>query len=122
GCQRFRACPDIAQAIAGARARNRAKVVTYLLQSVIARHRDKWADLLLRTAVWMREAPPELDLCWRELAIVAKALADGRDMADRINARYRSAEPRSPCQRRAHVISQSIVVAKGLSANSVYND
>jgi hypothetical protein len=74
--------PDIAQAIAGARARNRAKVVTYLLQSAIARHRDKWADLLLRTALWMREAPLELDLCWRELAIVAKALADGRDMAE----------------------------------------
>ena len=74
--------PDIAQAIAGARARNRAKVVTYLLQSVIARHRDKWADLLLRTALWMREAPLELNLCWRELAIVAKALADGRDMAE----------------------------------------
>jgi hypothetical protein len=74
--------PDIARAIAGARARNRAKVVTYLLQSVIARHRDKWADLLLRTALWMREAPLELDLCWRQLAIVAKALADGRDMAE----------------------------------------
>jgi hypothetical protein len=74
--------PDIAQAIAGARTRNRAKVATYLLQSVIARHRDKWADLLLRTALWMREAPLELDLCWRELAIVAKALADGRDMGE----------------------------------------
>jgi hypothetical protein len=74
--------PDMAQAMAGARARNRAKVATYLLQSVIARHRDKWADLLLRTALWMREAPLELNLCWRELAIVAKALADGRDMAE----------------------------------------
>jgi DNA-binding NarL/FixJ family response regulator len=30
----------------------------------------------------MREAPPEADLCWRELAIVAKALADGRDMTE----------------------------------------
>jgi hypothetical protein len=74
--------PDIAQAIAGARGRNRVKLATYLLQSVIARHRDKWADLLLRTALWMREAPPEFDLCWRELAIVAKALADGRDMTE----------------------------------------
>jgi hypothetical protein len=74
--------PDIVQAIAGARGRNRAKVVTYLLQSVIARHRDKWGDLLLRTALWMREAPLELSLCWRELAIVARALADGRDMAE----------------------------------------
>jgi hypothetical protein len=30
----------------------------------------------------MREAPPEDDLCWRELAIVAKALADGRDVTE----------------------------------------
>jgi hypothetical protein len=29
----------------------------------------------------MREAPPEADLCWRELALVAKALADGGDMS-----------------------------------------
>jgi hypothetical protein len=73
---------DIAQAIRGARGRNRAKLATYLLQSVIARHRDKWADLILRTALWMREAPLEFDLCWRELAIIARALADGRDMTE----------------------------------------
>ena len=74
--------PDIAQAIAGTRGRNQAKLATYLLQSVIARHRDKWAALFLRTALWMREAPSEFDLCWRELATVAKALADGRDMSE----------------------------------------
>lgn len=74
--------PDIAHAISGARGRNRAKLATYLLQSVIARHRDKWAALILRTALWMREAPSEFDLCWRELATVAKALADGRDMSE----------------------------------------
>src|SRR5262245_11793710 len=62
--------PDIARAIAGVRARNRAKVVTYLLQSVIARHRDKWADLLLRTALWMREAPLELESLLRQKAIL----------------------------------------------------
>jgi hypothetical protein len=73
--------PDIAQAIANARGRNRAKLATYLLQSVFAQRRDKWADLLLRTALWMREAP-EADLCWRELVIVAKALADGRNMTE----------------------------------------
>ena len=59
-----------------------AKLATYLLQSVIARRRDRWAEIVLRTALWMREAPPEADLCWRELAIVAKALADGRDMTE----------------------------------------
>ena len=74
--------PDIARAISGARGRNRAKLATYLLQIVIARHRDKWAALFLRTALWMREAPSEFDLCWRELVIVAKALADGRDMSE----------------------------------------
>jgi hypothetical protein len=72
--------PDIAQAAAGTR--NGAKLATYLLQSVIARRRDKWAGLILRTALWMREAPAEFELCWRELAIVAKALADGRDMSE----------------------------------------
>jgi hypothetical protein len=30
----------------------------------------------------MREAPPEANLCWRELAIVAKALVDGRDVTE----------------------------------------
>jgi DNA-binding NarL/FixJ family response regulator len=29
----------------------------------------------------MREAPPD-DLCWREFAIVAKALAEGRGMTE----------------------------------------
>ena len=74
--------PQAAQAVERARGRDRAKLATYLLQSVIARHRDRWADIVLRTALWMREAPPEADLCWRELAIVAKALADGRDMTE----------------------------------------
>jgi hypothetical protein len=30
----------------------------------------------------MREAPPDADLCWRELAIVARAIADGRDLTE----------------------------------------
>jgi hypothetical protein len=30
----------------------------------------------------MREAPVEAELCWRELALVAKALVDGRDVAE----------------------------------------
>jgi hypothetical protein len=33
-------------------------------------------------ALWMREAPVGADLCWRELVIIAKALAEGRDMAE----------------------------------------
>jgi len=74
--------PQVAQAVERARGRDRTKLATYLLQSVIARHRDRWADVVLRTALWMREAPVATDLCWRELAIVAQALADGRDMTE----------------------------------------
>jgi hypothetical protein len=74
--------PQVAASVERARGRGHAKLVAYLLQSVIARHRDRWADIILRTALWMREAPLHTNPCWRELAIVAKALADGRDMAE----------------------------------------
>jgi len=74
--------PQIARAVKRASGREPAKLASYLLQSVMARHREKWAEIVLRTALWMREAPPEADLCWRELAIVAKALADGRDLTE----------------------------------------
>jgi hypothetical protein len=74
--------PAIARVIADSRRRNPAQLANYLLQSAIARHRDQWAALFLRTALWMREAPAEFDLCWCGLAIVAKALTDGRDMSE----------------------------------------
>jgi hypothetical protein len=74
--------PQAAQAVKQARGRDGAQIATYLLQGVIARRRDRWVDIFLRTAAWMREAPPQADLCWRELAIVTKSLADGRDMTE----------------------------------------
>jgi hypothetical protein len=73
---------EVSQAVQRARGRDRAKLANYLLQSIIARHRDRWAEIILRTALWMREAPPDANLRWRELAIVAKALADGWDMTE----------------------------------------
>lgn len=74
--------PQVAEVVERAGGGNREKLAAYLLQSVIARRRDKWAEIVLRTALWMREAPPEDDLCWRELALVAKALGAGRDMTE----------------------------------------
>lgn len=74
--------PEIARIVAGGRGASPAKRATYLLQTVMARRRDKWADLLLRTASWLREASGGGDLCWRELAIVAKAVADRRDLSE----------------------------------------
>ncbi len=74
--------PELVQAVARARCGDRAKLATYLLQTIIARRRDRWAEVFLHTALWMHEASPEVDLCWRELAIIAKALADGRDLTE----------------------------------------
>ena len=81
-CSWFEDDPQVTEAVERARGRDRAKLATFLLQSVIARHRDRWAEIVLRTALWMHEAPEAADLCWRELALVAKALADGRDMTE----------------------------------------
>ncbi|WP_298256775.1 hypothetical protein [Bradyrhizobium sp.] len=74
--------PQVAQAVKRGRGGNREKLASYLLQSLMARSRDRWGEIVLRTALWMREAPLEADLCWRELVLVAKALADGRDMTE----------------------------------------
>src|SRR5450759_2301749 len=70
--------PQVAQAVDRARGRDRAKLATFLLQSVVARRRDRWAEIVLRAALWMREAPQAANLCWREIAIVAQTLAHGR--------------------------------------------
>ncbi|MFO1162846.1 MAG: hypothetical protein U1E60_28695 [Reyranellaceae bacterium] len=78
----FEDSPEVAQAIERAPGASRAKLATYLLQTVFPRHRQKWADMVLRTALWMHEASPGGDLCWPDLAIVAQALADGRDMTE----------------------------------------
>jgi hypothetical protein len=87
--------PRVAQAVEQARGGDHAKLATYLLQSVMARRRDRWAEIILRTSLWMREAPEAADLCWRELAIVAKSTRGrtGYDR-DRIDARYRIADDR----------------------------
>jgi hypothetical protein len=74
--------PEISRMVKQSRGRNRGQIAAYLLQSVVARRRERWAEIFLRTAAWMREAPEGDDLCWRELALVAKALADGRDMTE----------------------------------------
>jgi hypothetical protein len=74
--------PQAAQIAKQARGRNRAQVADYLLQSVIARRRDRWAEIFVRTAAWMREAPPDAGFCWPELAIIAKSVGDGRDVSE----------------------------------------
>jgi hypothetical protein len=74
--------PQALQVVKQARGRNRGQVAAYLLHTVIARRRERWAEILLRTAAWMRAAPQPDDLCWRELAIIAKSVAEGRDLTE----------------------------------------
>jgi hypothetical protein len=73
--------PQVAQVVQRAR-RGGATLVNYLLQSVFARRRERWANIVLRTALWMCEASADRDSCWRELSLVAKAIADGRDLTE----------------------------------------
>jgi hypothetical protein len=73
---------QIAQAVERAGGRDRRKLADYLLHTFIARRRDRWTDIVLRTALWMREGSSGTELCWPELTIVAKALADGRDLTE----------------------------------------
>ena len=74
--------PQVAQAVARGRGASRAKLATYLLQTVIALRRGKWAEFFVRTASWLHEASGGGDFCWRELAIVAKAVADGQELSE----------------------------------------
>ena len=92
--------PQVAEAVKRARGGNRAKLASYLLQSVLAKRRDRWAELVLCTALWMREAPPEADLCWRELALVAKALI----LIGSHTAQRRADQGRRPERRRTDVM------------------
>ena len=74
--------PRIADTVRRGSSASPSKLADYILQTHMTSRRNKWADVFLRTALWMRAAPQETDLCWRELAIVAKALSEGRDMTD----------------------------------------
>jgi hypothetical protein len=78
---RFEGDPQAAQAVARAAMIAQSLPATSCRRS-LHRRRDRWAEVVRRTAPWMREGPREADLCWRELALVAKALADGRDMTE----------------------------------------
>ena len=74
--------PEVAQAIERAPGTSRQKLATYLLNTVFVQQRRKWADMTPRTALWLHAASPDGDLCWPDLAIVARALAEGRDMTE----------------------------------------
>ena len=73
---------DVARAVGGMRGRRGAKATEYVLQSVLARRREKWAEHFLWTALWLREGSGDDAVAWRRFAILAKALADGHDLSE----------------------------------------
>jgi hypothetical protein len=70
--------PEVARLVHGCRGR-RKKTAEYVLQSVLRRRREKWAEHFLWTALWLREAQ---DAPWPQFAMLARALADGHDLAE----------------------------------------
>jgi hypothetical protein len=62
--------------------RARDQLVTQLLlgDGAIAVHRERWAEVFVCTALWMREAPAGEEMCWSDLAVVARAVLEGHDL------------------------------------------
>jgi hypothetical protein len=73
---------EATQIVGKRRSGPRSKRVEHVLNVLIAQRRSKWVDLMLRTAVWLRDADASGELSWREFAIVAKALAEGVDLGE----------------------------------------
>lgn len=74
--------PEVADVAAGARGRRRTKAVEYLLKTVLARRREKWAEHFLWTALWLQDVSDDGALPWREFALLARALTDGSDLSE----------------------------------------
>jgi hypothetical protein len=73
---------EAARIVGERRSGPRSKRVEHVLNVLVAQRRSKWVDLMLRTAVWLRDADASGELSWREFAIVAKALAEGVDVGE----------------------------------------
>ena len=73
---------EVRRIFVGSRRAGLHKCAEHVLRTCIDQRRGKWADLLLRTAAWQREVDAADRRCWRDLAIVAKAVADGGNLAE----------------------------------------
>ena len=49
----------------------------HVLQTVLEERRDRWAELFVWTALWLREAD---DQPWQEFSILANAIANGHEL------------------------------------------
>jgi hypothetical protein len=72
---------EVARMLQRAGRRSVEKQTAYVLQTVIERRRDTWAELFVWNALWLREAGGA-EQPWPELAIVADVIAKGHDLAE----------------------------------------
>jgi len=73
---------DVARVVAGMADRDEEAQVASLLRGILDQRRHKWAELFVRIALWMREAPDGEYPDWADLAVVARAVWEGRDLAE----------------------------------------
>jgi hypothetical protein len=72
---------EVAPVVARILRQKRQSALRRILTEVIAPRRDKWAERFVGTAHWLREAPGDAELPWREFAILANALTRGDNLA-----------------------------------------
>jgi hypothetical protein len=72
----------VARLLGRPRGRQLVEATGYVLQQVLTRRRQKWAEHFLWTALWLREKPNEYTSLWRNFVILAQSLADGCDLSE----------------------------------------
>ncbi len=72
---------EVADLVARARKRNLERLSDYLLRAVVVRRAEKWAEHFAWVALWLRHALP-VDANWRNFAVLARAIAQERGVAD----------------------------------------
>lgn len=73
---------EVADLIAGTRSRTDARLSEYVLRTVVERRASKWAEHFVWVALWLRHIHPSPDARWKNFAVLARAVADGRGIAD----------------------------------------
>lgn len=74
--------PEVDTLVGRSRARRTDKRADRILADILEPRRLKWAERFTWVALWLKEGPEDLELPWREFAIVADQLSRGRPLKD----------------------------------------
>jgi hypothetical protein len=73
---------EVADLVAGTRTRKADRLSEYVLRTVVERRASKWAEHFVWIALWLRHFRPSPDARWKNFAVLARAVAEGRGIAD----------------------------------------